>query len=104
MEQKAKLLKELKETRDAIEHKQKDVDYYVKQEEDLIKQIKMLEKLESPMMSATNLWCRITNALIAKYKIMAEENPQKAVIDLERLQGSLLADGFLTEEELDKAL
>ena len=101
MEQKDKLLKDLKEVRLQISANQIDIDNLKKQENQIISD---LQALESPMMSATNLWCRITNALIAKYKIMAEENPQKAVIDLERLQGSLLADGFLTEEELDKAL
>ena len=98
------LEKELKETRDAIEHKQKDVDYYKKQEKDLIKQIEMLEKLESPMINATNLWCRLTNALIAKYKPMTEENPNKAVKELIQIEGALLTGGYLTKEELDKAL
>ena len=99
------LMKDLEETRDAIEHKQKDIDYYIKQEEDLIKQIKMLEKLESPMMNAaTNLWCRLTNALIAKYKPMAEENPDRVVKELTQIEGALLMGGYLTKEELDKAL
>lgn len=97
------LKKELKETRDAIEYKQKDIDYYIKQEEDLIKQIKMMEELESPM-NATNLWCRLTNALIAKYKPMAEENPNKAIIELTQIEGILLTGRYLTKGELDNAL
>ena len=53
-------------------------------------------------LTATELWCRLTNALIAKYKTMSEENPNKAVVELLRIEGSLIADGFLTREELEK--
>lgn len=72
-------------------------------------QMKMKKDLESiylntPIISATNLWCRITNALIAKYKTMSQENPQEAIKQLLMLQGALLAGNFLTQEELDEAL
>lgn len=53
-------------------------------------------------LTATELWCRLTNALIAKYKTMSEENPNRAVTELLRIEGSLIADGFLTKEELEK--
>ena len=54
--------------------------------------------------TATEMWCRITNALISKYKEMSEEDPKGAVEDLLRLEGALLAGGFLTKEELEKGL
>ena len=58
----------------------------------------------SNVVNATNLWCCITNALIAKYKPMSEENPSKAETELLRLEGALMACGFLTREELEKGL
>ena len=63
-----------------------------------------LEATVAPMLSATNLWCKITNALIAKYKNMSEENPNEAVKQLLMIQDSLLAGGFLTQKDLDEAL
>ena len=54
--------------------------------------------------TATEMWCRITNALISKYKEMSEEDPKGAVEDLLRLEGALLVGGFLTKEELEKGL
>lgn len=62
------------------------------------------EEINSPELRATNLWCKITNALIAKYKTMSEENPNEVVKQLTRLEGALLAGKFLTEEELEKGL
>jgi hypothetical protein len=58
----------------------------------------------SEKLTATELWCRLTNALIAKYKTMTEENPSKAEIELLRLEGALIAGEFLTREELEKGL
>lgn len=54
--------------------------------------------------TATEMWCRITNALISKYKEMSEEDPKGAMEDLLRLEGALLVGGFLTKEELEKGL
>lgn len=55
-------------------------------------------------LTVTELWCRITNVLIKKYKTMADENPEKATIELLRLEGALIAGGFLSREELEKGL
>ena len=54
-------------------------------------------------LSATELWCRITNALIRKYKPMSEENPKEAVKQLLRIEGALIAGEFLTLEEIESA-
>lgn len=54
--------------------------------------------------SATELWCRVTNALINKYKPMAESDPEKVVCDLNTITDFLVTYGFLTKEELNKAL
>lgn len=75
-----------------------------KQEREIGEELKELQSPEVPMISAANLWCRITNALIAKYKPMAEQNPEKAFNELLMIQGALLAGEFLTKEELEKAL
>ena len=61
-------------------------------------------RFENPQSKATNAWCRITNALIRKYKPMTEEDPNKALKELTRIEGALLAGGFLTEKDLEEAL
>lgn len=61
-------------------------------------------RTENPQSKATNAWCRITNALIRKYKPMTEQDPNKALKELTRIEGALLAGGFLTEQELKEAL
>lgn len=64
----------------------------------------MILAAEQPQTKATEAWCRVTNALISKYKTMTEENPALALKQLTRIEGALLAGGFLTEEDLKKAL
>lgn len=66
--------------------------------------IKNTLRTENPQLKATNAWCRITNALIRKFKPMAEQDSNKALKELTRIEGALLAGGFLTEQELKKAL
>ena len=61
-------------------------------------------RFENPQSKAANAWCRITNALIRKYKPMTEQDPNKALKELTRIEGALLAGGFLTEQELKEAL
>lgn len=66
-----------------------------------------LEKVrlaESALVKSTTMWCKISNAIIAKYKPLSEEDPTKAYKELLKLQGVLLANGLFTEEELDKGL
>ena len=58
----------------------------------------------NPQIKAANAWCRITNALIRKYKHLTEEDPNRALKELTRIEGALLAGGFLTEQELKEAL
>ena len=66
--------------------------------------IKNTSRTENPQSKATNAWCRITNALIRKYKPMTEQDPNKALKELTRIEGALLAGGFLTEKDLEEAL
>lgn len=98
------LQKDLAEVRAQI----KDTDQYknelLNREASLKKELETIHAMEQPMVVATNLWCKISNAIIAKYKHMSEENPEEAVRQLTRMEGSLLADGFLTEQELKEAL
>lgn len=71
---------------------------------------RLQDKLETtlrncnPQTKATNAWCRITNALIKKYKPMTETDSNRALRELTRIEGVLLASGFLTEQELKGAL
>ena len=58
----------------------------------------------NPQSKAANAWRRITNALIRKYKPMTEEDPNRALKELTRIEGVLLAGGFLTEQDLKEAL
>lgn len=55
-------------------------------------------------LNATDLWCRVTNALIKKYKEMADSNPEKAVEELLRIEGALIGGGFITYKDLQEAL
>ena len=66
--------------------------------------IKNTSRTENPQSKATNAWCRIINALIRKFKPMTEQDPDKALKELTRIEGALLAGGFLTEQELKEAL
>ena len=96
--------KKLAEVRAEINANEANVSYLRQQERELVNEISLLSALDSPMMSATNYWCRITNALIAKYKSMSEREPEKALQELIRIEGALLAGGFLTRTDLDQAL
>jgi 5S rRNA maturation endonuclease (ribonuclease M5) len=58
----------------------------------------------NPQIKAAKAWCRITNALIRKYKHLTEQDPNRALKELTRIEGALLAGGFLTEQELEEAL
>lgn len=84
-----------------IEEQNKTIEMF----NDEIKMVKQIINSEEGIsLKAANAWCRITNALIAKYKTMTEENPQKAFEQLIRIEGLLLAGQFITQEELDNAL
>ena len=92
-----KLLKEKQEINDTIKE--------LKEKKEKVNMlIKQCETENSPELKATNLWCKITNALIAKYKSMSDTEPEKAIKELTRIEGALLSGKFLTEEELEKAL
>ena len=52
-------------------------------------------------LNATELWCILTNALIKKYKTMANKEATKANAELRLLRNCLLNNGFLTIEELE---
>ena len=58
----------------------------------------------SSELSATIVWCRVTNALIKKYKTMTDEDSIKALTELLRLEGVLISGGFLTRKELEEAV
>ena len=81
--------------------KQKQVDNFIQYSR---KRLENTLRTENPQSKATNAWCRITNALIRKYKPMTEQDANKALKDLTRIEGALLAGGFLTEQELKEAL
>ena len=74
------------------------------QEKDLLKEIEVLQDIEKPSATATNLWCRISNAIIAKYKPMAESDPMKAIRQLTTLKDILVISGILTDLDLERAL
>lgn len=50
------------------------------------------------------MWCKLSNAIIRKYKPLSEKDPIKAYKELLRLEGVLLASGLFTQEELYKGL
>lgn len=99
-----KLHKDLAEVRSQITESEDNIESLRQEEKEIISKIQMKEALNKPSYSATSLWCRLTNALIRKYKPMALENSEEAVKQLLQIEGALLTGGFLTQEELDKAL
>ena len=66
--------------------------------------LELLIQSNNPQINAAEKWCRLTNALISKYKHMAEENPNRAIEEITRIEGALITGGFLTEQELEEAL
>ena len=96
--------KDLAEARSQIREADSYKNELLNRESTLKKDLAMIYAMESPQISAANLWCKITNALIAKYKPLSESNPEEAVKQLLMIQGALLAGGFLTEQELKEAL
>lgn len=66
-----------------------------------------LEKVriaQSASVQSTTMWCKLSNAIIRKYKPLSEKDPTKAYKELLRLEGVLLANGLFTQEELEKAI
>ena len=98
------LQKDLAEVRSQIRETDTRKNELLNRESSIKKDLAMIYAMESPQVSAANLWCRITNAIIAKYKPLSEENPEEAVKQLTRIEGALLSGGFLTEQELKEAL
>ena len=66
--------------------------------------MELQKAMEQPSYKASVAWCKITNALIRKYKTMAEENPEECVSQLTKLEGFLVGNGYLSEQELNEAL
>lgn len=64
---------------------------------------KVLNAQAAPV-NAVAMWCKLSNAIIAKYKPLTEEDPIRAYKELLKLEGVLLASGLLTQEELDKGI
>ena len=96
--------KDLAEVRSQIREADSYKNELLNRESTVKKDLAMIYVMDSPQISAANLWCKITNALIAKYKPLSESNPEEAVKQLLMIQGALLAGGFLTEQELKEAL
>ena len=55
-------------------------------------------------LTAAEAWCRLTNALNARYKSMAEQDPDRVIKEVYVIENFLTTHGFLTEEDLEKAL
>lgn len=109
MNQKARKLSKEIENREKLrqnllESQEKQLKQFDEETKHLQQRLENTLRTENPQSKATSAWCRITNALIRKYKLMTEEDPNKALKDLTRIEGALLAGGFLTEQELKEAL
>ena len=109
MNQKARKLSEQlvkrKELRkNLVKVQEENLKDFDKETEDLKQKLDNILMVENPQNKSTEAWCRITNALIRKYKPMTEEDPVRALKELTRIEGALLAGGFLTEQELKEAL
>ena len=109
MNQKARKLSKEIESREKLrqnllESQEKQLKQFDEETKHLQQRLENTLKSENPQLKATNVWCRITNALIQKYKPMTEQDANRALKELTRIEGALLAGGFLTEQELKEAL
>lgn len=109
MNQKARKLSKEIESREKLrqnllESQEKQLKQFDEETKHLQQRLKNSLRCENPQLKAANAWCRITNALIQKYKSMTEEDSNRALKELTRIEGALLAGGFLTEQELKEAL
>lgn len=95
---KVELIAKLKDLKKEQQH---SIDYYA---EEINRIQHELDSLPLSDCSAANAWCRLTNALIRKYKTTAEISPVQAIKEITQIEGCLLTGGFLTKEELEDAL
>ncbi len=61
-------------------------------------------EFKCPQVEAATTWCRLTNALIRKYKPMSETNPEEAIKQMNQIIGGLMFNNFLSQKDLDMAL
>ena len=109
MNQKARKLSKEIESRERLrqnllESQEKQLKQFDEETKHLQQRLENTLRFENPQSKAANAWCRITNALIRKYKFMTEQDPNKALKESTRIEAALLAGGFLTEQELKEAL
>ena len=90
-----------KQRENLVKHQKKALDEFDMETKKIENRLVQSLQSENPQIKATNAWCNITNALIRKYKQMTEEDPVKALRELTKIEGALLAGGFLTQEELE---
>lgn len=100
----AELQRDLASVRSLIKEAEDTKENLVQKEKDIVKDLEILTAIDTPLVNATYAWCRITNALIAKYKPMVGEDPNRAASELLQIQIFLLSNGFLTEKDLERAL
>ena len=55
-------------------------------------------------LTAAEAWCRLTNALNARYKSMTEQEPNQVINEVSMIENFLISQGFLTKEDLERAL
>ena len=55
-------------------------------------------------LTAAESWCRLTNALNARYKSMTEHDPGQVINEVSMIENFLISNGLLTKEDLEKAL
>ena len=109
MNQKArKLSKEIEHRerlrQNLLESQEKQLKQFDEETKHLQQRLENTIRSENSQLKAAEAYCRITNALIKKYKEMTEKDPNRALKELTRIEGSLLADRFLTEQELERGL
>lgn len=51
--------------------------------------------------NATALWCRLTNALIRRFKPLAETNPNKAIEEMAQIEEFLVQNKILHRVDLE---
>ena len=55
-------------------------------------------------LTAAEAWCRLTNALNARYKSMTEHDPGQVIKEVYLIENFLITHGLLTNVDLEEAL
>lgn len=103
-----RLIKDLEERKllrdKIIKNQEKALKEFDAETDKIETRLKKVVTAQSTFVVAPAMYNKILNAIVIKYKPLIEEDSTKAYKELLKLEGVLLANGLLTQEELEKAI